>query len=128
MASIFFLLENESNQSLRRQRVFRDRLNPLDAYSDLEFISRYRVDRVMFIELIGRLETYLSRTTRRSHSISATTQLAATLQFLATGSFQTVVASCHGISQPSLSRCICNVSNALCSCSSDFIRFPKEVG
>ena len=98
MASIFFLLENESNQSLRRQRVFRDRLNPLDAYSDLEFISRYRVDRVMFIELIGRLETYLSQTTRRSHSISATTQLAATLQFLATGSFQTVVASCHGIS------------------------------
>ena len=51
MASIFFLLENELNQSLRRQRVFRDRLNPLDAYSDLEFISRYRVDRVMFIEL-----------------------------------------------------------------------------
>ena len=82
----------------------------------------------MFIELIGKLETYLSRTTRRSHSISATTQLAATLQFLATGSFQTVVASCHGISQPSLSRCICNVSNALCSCSSDFIRFPNEVG
>ena len=80
------------------------------------------------LRLIGRLETYLSRTTRRSHSISATTQLAATLQFLATGSFQTVVASCHGISQPLLSRCICNVSNTLCSCSSDFIRFPNEVG
>ena len=105
-----------------------DRLNPLDAYSDLEFISRYRVDRVVFMVLIERLETYLTRATSRSHSISATTQLAATLQFLATGSFQTVVASCHGISQPSLSRCIGNVSNALCSCASDFIRFPNEAG
>ena len=81
MAAIFFLLESESNQSLRRQRVFRDRLNPLDAYSDLDFISRYRVNRGMFIELFKRLDTYMPRTTCRSHVISATTQLAATLQF-----------------------------------------------
>ena len=33
MASLFVLLKMEIG-SLRRQRIFRDRLNPLDAYSD----------------------------------------------------------------------------------------------
>ena len=82
----------------------------------------------MFIELNERLESSITQSTARSHSISAIVQLAATLQFLATGSCQTVIASSHGISQPSLSRCICNVSNAHCSCAIDFIRFPNQAG
>ena len=101
MASLFVLLEMEIG-SLRRQRIFRDRLNPLDAYSDVEFIARYRIRREMFLELHDKIETFMSRSTSRSHSLSVTTQLAVTLQFLATGSFQTVVASAHGISQPSV--------------------------
>ena len=37
---------------LRRQRVFRDRLNPLDAYPNPEVISK--LFRVMFMKLINR--------------------------------------------------------------------------
>ena len=95
MVVVFFLFESESNQSLRRLRVFRDHLNPLDAYSDLDYIYPYRVDRGILIELIERLDTCMSRATWRSYAISTTTQLAASLQFLATDSFHTVVASCH---------------------------------
>ena len=49
------------------------------------------------MELLDRLETFIVRPTGRSHTIPTTTQLAVTLQFLATGTFQTVVASNHGI-------------------------------
>ena len=123
MASLFVLLEMEIG-SLRRQRIFRDRLNPLDAYSDVEFIARYRIRREMFLELHDKIETFMSRSTSRSHSLSVTTQLAVTLQFLATGSFQTVVASAHGISQPSVSNCVRGVTDALCSIAKEYIQFP----
>ena len=49
---------------------------PLDAYSDTEFIARYKITRVMFTELLDRLDTFTVRPTSRSHSIPTTTQLA----------------------------------------------------
>ena len=55
MASALSLIEIEIEliqSSLRRQRVFRDRLNPLDAYSDFEFITRYRITQYLFLELL----------------------------------------------------------------------------
>ena len=51
MAVALFLLEADSSQSLARQRVFRDRLNPLDAYNNAEFISRYRITKNIFVQL-----------------------------------------------------------------------------
>ena len=128
MASQLFFLQTAIDSSMRRQRIFRDRLNPLDAYSDTDFIARYRITRSMFTELIDRLETATIRPTSRSHSIPTTTQLAVTLQFLATGTFQTVVASCHGISQCSVSRCIATITDALCARAKDFIYFPNVDG
>ena len=63
---------------MRCQRIFRDRLNPLDAYSDVEFIARYRITRAIFTELIDILETFTNRSTSRPHPIAMTTQLAVT--------------------------------------------------
>ena len=45
MAFALFLLEVNTNNSLANQRVFRDRLNPIDSYNDTEFVSRYRITR-----------------------------------------------------------------------------------
>ena len=126
MAAALFLLDLDCSRSLARQRVFRDRLNPLDMYDEIEFISRYRVTKDVFIQLEEKVLTFLHRSTFRSYAIPAATQLAVSLQFLATGSFQTVVASSHGISQPSVSRCIRTVTEALCFYAKEFIVFPSE--
>ena len=124
MASALSLIEIEIElieSSLRRQRVFRDRLNPLDAYSDFEFITRYRITPYMFLELLERISTNLNRTTARSYPIAPATQLAVALQFLATGTFQTVVASAHGNSQTSVSRCVTAVCEALTAIAPTYI-------
>ena len=105
-----FLFDLEFSHSLSRQRVFRDRLNPIDVYGDIEFIARYRITKCIFVQLQEQVVTFIHRSTTRSHSISASTQLAVALQFLATGSFQIVVATSHGIAQPSVSRCIGTVT------------------
>ena len=95
-------------------------------YDEIEFISRYRVTRDVFIQLEEKVLTFMHRSTFRSYAIPAATQLAVSLQFLATGSFQNVVASSHGISQPSVSRCIRTVTDALCFYAKEFIVFPSE--
>ena len=44
MAVALILLEREERRALRRQRVFRDRLHPLDTYDDTDFNSKVQSD------------------------------------------------------------------------------------
>ena len=81
---------------------------------------------LFFIRLEEKDFTFLHRLTIPLHSIPTTTQLAVALQFLATGSFQTVVASSHGISQPSVSRCIRTVTDVLWYYATEYIVFPNQ--
>ena len=127
MAVALFLLETYSSQSFTRQRVFRDS-NPLDAYDDVEFIWRYKISRNIFVRLEEKVSTFLHRWIIRSSAIPPTTQLAVTLMFLATGSFQTVVAFSHGISKQPVSRSISKILDALCFHAEEFIVFPNELG
>ena len=124
-ADIFSFIPPTNASSLRCQRVFGDRLNPLDEYSGGEFIARYRITRYIFTELLDEISSKLFRSTTRSHSIPPTTQLAVALQFLATGTFQTVVSSGHGISQTPVSRCVTAVCDGLSSIASRYIQFPS---
>ena len=58
MASALSLLEIEiciTEYSLRRQRVFRDRLNPMEAYSEIDFIARYRITKYMFVDILNKM-------------------------------------------------------------------------
>uniref|UniRef100_A0A8W8LN17 Uncharacterized protein n=1 Tax=Magallana gigas TaxID=29159 RepID=A0A8W8LN17_MAGGI len=55
MAAFMRVIDEQVRQDLRRQRIFRDRQNPLDAYDDLEIIQRYRLDRQSIISIIDLL-------------------------------------------------------------------------
>ena len=126
MQFALFLFEVNTDNSLANQRVFRDRLNPIDLYNDIEFINRYRITRSIFIQLHEKIAGYfLKPRICSSHPIPSVTQFAVELQFLATGSFQTVIATSHGVSQSSVSRCIAAVTDALCSIAKDYIKFPN---
>ena len=52
MALAHILLENDFSPSLACQRVFRDRLNPIDQYNDVKFITRYRITKGIFFNLM----------------------------------------------------------------------------
>ena len=52
--------------SLARQRVFRDRLNPLEAYNNTQFISRYRITRGILIQINEKNVGFILRYTIRS--------------------------------------------------------------
>ena len=50
------ILENDSFTCLARQRVFRDHLNPIDKYNDVQFLKRFRVTKgIVFFQLEEKL-------------------------------------------------------------------------
>mgnify|MGYP000225442310 CR=1 FL=1 len=68
MATLLILRRREQ-RALRRERVFRDRLNPLESMDDIELINRYRFPRHVIIDIVSKVEGYVTRPTRRVHAI-----------------------------------------------------------
>ncbi|KAM7315742.1 putative nuclease HARBI1 [Ixodes scapularis] len=72
---------------LGRQRVFRDRLNPLEEFDEDALQQRFRFGRAGIMFLAETLRPDLERSTRRSCALSAEQQVIVALQFYATGNF-----------------------------------------
>nr|XP_022311005.1 putative nuclease HARBI1 [Crassostrea virginica] len=124
MAAFLLLFENE--RALRRERVFRDRGNPIDNFTDIELIARYRFPSRTILSLTDLVRDRVQHPTSRSHAIPALVQVLTTLRFLAKGDYLSEVADMHGISLSSASRIIHSVCSALCLCL-DNIRFPTTL-
>jgi hypothetical protein len=75
MASLLLLDDDMTEHQLRRERVFRDRANPLDYLCDAEIKERYRLPRPFILNLIDMLADDLQRTTKRSHPLPVYTQV-----------------------------------------------------
>lgn len=89
MARLMILRELHE-KALKRERVFRDKSNPLDSYSDNEILSRFRFSRNGVMKLLDYLNEDLMPA-RRCCSYPPAAQLLAALRFYATGTFQLAV-------------------------------------
>ena len=90
---------NAARRALRRERVFRDRINPLDIYDDHDFKLRYRFSRVSAMYIIDEITPdLLTRYNNRLHTIPPSLQVLLALRFYANGSFQRVTGDLHGLS------------------------------
>ena len=111
---------------MRRGRVFRDRLNPLERYDDHDFLYRYRLPKVVVLEIVDNIGAQLERPTRRSGAVPAVLQVCVMLQFLACANFQRSAGDVHGISKSTVSRSIRRVSSAIAAKAKDYIKFPER--
>ena len=118
--------EEYFDQSLQRQRVFHDQMNPLDSLSDEELYTKYRFTRNGILFLIDILEPHLKRVTHRSCSVDVHLQVLSALYFLTSGCFQRTTAGSRDInlSQATISRVVNSFCLSLCSMKNDFIKFP----
>ncbi|XP_064650925.1 putative nuclease HARBI1 [Lineus longissimus] len=127
MAVAFLLADQENRRARRRERIFRDRMQPLDYYDDVDLMKRYRMPRHVLTEVIDLIRADVEHPTQRSHAIPATLQILTAIRFFATGSFQLATADmCGSISQPSTSRIVTRVATALQRISPNIIAFPRE--
>ena len=117
------LLEDLANHALHKERVFKDRADLLGESTEW-LLSRYRFPKNVLLDLCRDLGPMLARDTRRTNAIPVHIQLLSTLGFLATCTFQRKVGDISGISQPSMSRTMPAVLDAIISLAPNYIQFP----
>lgn len=122
----FLLIREQQRNHLRRNRVFRDRLNPLDAYNDTEIIARYRLSRPMIMELYDEIGEPLEPATMRNHSIPGMHQIFIALRYYASGSFYAVLGDGMGVHKSTVSRIVTRVTAAICNLFNRYIVFPRR--
>ena len=67
MAAVYLRLRRRAG-NVRRNRIFRDRDNPLHYLDDVEIICKYRLSRPLIITLCRMFQHDLQRLTMRSHA------------------------------------------------------------
>ena len=77
-------LAEDSEESLERERVFRDRSDSLEFYDDLELMQRFRFSRSAIFKITEIIVDHLN-TTDRSHAAHPHVQVCVTLHFFASG-------------------------------------------
>ena len=125
MAAVYLRLRRRAG-NVRRNRIFRDRDNPLDYLDDVEIIHKYRLSRPLIITLCRMFQNYLHRPTMRSHAFTISLQVMVALRFYASGSFQLVNADVHRLSRSSESNITRDVTNCLNRVSNQYIKIPTD--
>ncbi|KAK0132138.1 putative nuclease HARBI1 [Merluccius polli] len=112
-----------ADRALRRERIFQDHVD-LFSESDEYLFGRFRLPRAVLIDLCNYLEPALRSHTHRSNPVPPHVQVLSTLRFLATGSFQRELGDRVGISQPSISRALPRVVDAINQLATEYIQCP----
>ena len=107
-------------------RIHRVRINLQDIPDDT-FRKNYRIDGQEFDRIcdLVRGDAAFQRHQESDRPLTVEQQVATTLRFLASGTFQNVVGDVTGMSQSSQSRSIAAVSDALADRAGQFINFWK---
>lgn len=124
MARLIYRLYNE--RALRRERVVRDRTNPLDMYNDEELFQRFRFSRVEIFSLVDELSDDLRFQADRNAALTPTLQLLIALRFYANGAFQNTVGDMIGVHKSTARRVIRRVSLALSRRLPHYVNLPNE--
>ena len=116
------LLDNipRHNRNLRREYNF-----DYDQYDEDQFRSRYRLTKDGFRALLEIIYPSIAPHNDRGKPIPADIQLLLALRFYATGTFQLACGDLTYISQPSASRIIKRVSEAIARLKNNYIAFPE---
>ena len=81
MARMLLLHEHFQRRALRRERLFRDRANPLEVYDDVELYERYRFRRGQLVDLVGLVDAQIKHPTNRNGALTSVQQVCLALRF-----------------------------------------------
>ncbi|KAJ8318371.1 hypothetical protein KUTeg_003462 [Tegillarca granosa] len=77
-------------RAFRRRRTFRERIDPIQQYDDIDFLERYRFTKNSVVKIFDIVKNDLTYMTARNNPVSPMVQVLAALRYYATGSFQLV--------------------------------------
>ena len=104
-------------RALRRNRIFRYSIHPLDKFDDVEISKKFRFNRETILRITDELDESI-RHPNRLGALPPVLQVLLTLRFYACGTFQDVCAELINVSQPTACRTIDRVTKTLAVCLS----------
>ena len=120
--SLYMSMMLEVRRAMRRERIFRDKTNPLEMYDDLELIERFRFDRRTILQINQQLDDDLESSTFSNKAITAMIKVLISLKCFDSGSFQIIIGDTFNVDQSIVSRAVHSVCNALVRRSHWFIK------
>ncbi|XP_064635765.1 putative nuclease HARBI1 [Lineus longissimus] len=114
----------ELRRAMRRERVFRDRRNPLDIFGDAELVKRCRFSREGIMLITDIVAPDIEHPTRRNFALLPSQQVLIALQYYATGTFQYVVGDPLPVSPQTAWHAIHRVTDSLAEKIGDYVKFP----
>lgn len=124
---VYQLMGNgQERNPIRRQRVFRDRTNPLDVYNDAEFRERFRFRREDVLNLCEDIGDAIDVSMRQG-SLPVSMQILIALRYFACGSFQIVIGDLFGVHRSTVSRVVDRVSRVVSGQLNNYVRMPSAV-
>lgn len=118
---IIDLLDNFENHPI--QRNFRDRSNPLEEFTEAEFIYRFRMSKQSAYELVLMLQIPIN--THAWTALLPVQKLVITLNFYATGTFQRVISDLSGVHMSTISRVVHTTTQQLCRLLRQYVSHPN---
>ena len=112
MNGIYIYLQR-NRRYLRRERLFRDRLNPLEVFDDTEIRSLFRFQRCHIISIVEDVRPHLEVGTGRGRSLAPLQQICIALRFYATWSMQLSLGVWISVHQSTVCRTVWAVTCAL---------------
>lgn len=73
--------------ALRRERLYRDRMNPLEKYDNVEIKRLFRFERENVLRITNDLQHIIEHSSKRNKALSPLHQVCVALRFYATGPF-----------------------------------------
>ena len=100
MAAVVFM-RYQNRRAIRRNKIFRDRTNPLDVYNDDEIYKKFRFHRQAMLDLTDGVQQHIEHLLARQGLLTNVLQVFITLRFYVTGTFQNVLGDITGTDQSS---------------------------
>ena len=115
MAAIvhFFDIDLQYRRAMRRERLVRDRSNPLEVYDDVEILERFRFRRMDIWQMTDMLQYDLEYDTNVNQALQPIQQVMIALRFYASGCYQNFVGDMINVQRSTACRAIRRVSIAL---------------
>nr|XP_039255158.1 putative nuclease HARBI1 [Styela clava] len=108
------------------RRYLKDQQNPLEILTDVQFVDRYRLTKDGVVNFMAFLHEDLAKVNNRGSPLPPLFKFTVVLRFYATGCFQVVSGDLEGVSQPTVSRLVKEVSRIIAIKHDDFIKFPTN--
>lgn len=115
------------HRMLRRERLIRDRLNPLEFYDEIEIKALFRLERETILDIVEQLHPRLQYNSSRNSGLTTIQQVCLALHFYGSGCLQLSLGAIMHVDQSTASRTCWRVTQAICGVFRNTISIPSDL-